>query len=431
MSDEPQPQLALPRGLAALGYRDFALYWAGQSGSNFGSHMEQVAATWVLYDLTGSALLAGFVGVFRAVPFLVVTPFAGAIADRVDQRRVLLVTQSLGLLNSLTLGLLLLAGAAEPWHIYLQMLLQTTVTAFDVTARQALFPGLVARRHIGAAVTLNAAGARAASFLGPATSGWLLVSVGHAAPFLANAASFLALIAAVIAMRPHPRPPRSTTSIRSDLASGLRHVARSPLLSGILKLEASVALFSVNPAILAVFAREVLGTGADGLGWLMSAQAFGALLGTSLLLWFSTVRHKGRVILGGGAVYALALLALSGASALATAAAVLFVAGVADAAISTVRQAALHLAAPPALRGRTIAAMVTVRRGLQPLSQTQSGIVASLVGAPLAIAFAGTAMAGAVLVATVRNRALRGFTSDDDAVPTEDEVAEAEADAAP
>jgi MFS family permease len=383
--------------------------------------MEQVATTWVLYDLTGSAVLAGLNGVFRAAPFLILTPFAGALADRVNQRHLLLVTQSLGMLNSLALGLLILSGNAQPWHLYVQTFAQTAVTAFDVTGRQAMFPRLVARRHIQAAVTLNSTAARTSNFVGPVIAGWLIIGVGNAAPFLANAASFLVLIAMLLLMRDRGRPARAAAPFRADLLEGLRYVARSPLLSGILKLEASVALFSVNPAILAIFAREVLHAGADGLGVLLSAMAAGGLLGNGLLIWVATVHRKGRVILAGGALYAVCLLGLAATSTLAFAAAVLVIAGMGDSAIAAMRNAALHLGARPALRGRTVAAMVTIRRGLQPLSQTQSGTVAGLLGAPAALGIAGLAMLVAVITATVRGAALRDFSSDQEIVIEEEE----------
>ena len=327
------------------------------------------------------------------------------------------------MLNSLALGLLVLSGHVQPWHIYLQTFVQTGVTAFDVTARQSLFPRLVARRDIQAAVTLNSTAARTASFVGPALAGWLIIAVGNAAPFLANAASFLALIGTLLLMRDPGRPTAIASSFRSGFLEGLRYVLRSPLLSGILKLETTVALFSVNPAIVAIFAREVLHVGADGLGTLLSAMAFGGLAGNFLLLWFASVRRKGRLILAGGALYAVCLFALATTSTLAAAAVVLVIAGMGDSAISAMRNSALHLTARPALRGRTVAAMLTIRRGLQPFSQTQSGIVAGLLGAPAAIRIAGVAMLATVAITAVRGSALRDFTS-------AQELASAAADAA-
>lgn len=384
--------------------------------------MEQVATTWVLYELTGSAVLTGLLGVSRAVPFMLLTPFAGALADRIDQRRLLLVTQTWGMLNSLALGLLILGGVAQPWHIYLQALVQTGVTAFDITGRQSMFPRLVARRDLQAAVTLNSTAARTASFVGPALGGWLIIGVGNAAPFLANAASFLALIGMLLLMRGRGRPVRlPAASFRVELLEGLRYVARSPLLSGILRLETAVALFSVNPAILAIFTREVLHSGADGLGTLLSAMAFGALIGNFLLLWFSSIRHKGRLILVGGALYAACVLGLAAVSTLAAAAAVLLIAGVGDSAISATRNTALHLAARPGMRGRTIAAMLAIRRGVQPFSQTQSGAIAGALGAPAALGIAGVAMLASVAYATFRSTAVREFTSDHEIFVTDED----------
>src|SRR5688572_24353046 len=154
---EPQPFVRLPRGLAPLGHRNFALYWTGFTATVTGRWIEQTGAVWIAYELSRDPLVLGLLGIVRAVPNLILTPFAGVIADRFDQRTVVLVTQVAGLVTSLALGLLLLAGRLELWQLYLQVAIQASVSAVDVTTRQAFFPRLVPRTHIVESVTLVSA----------------------------------------------------------------------------------------------------------------------------------------------------------------------------------------------------------------------------------------------------------------------------------
>lgn len=387
--------------------------------------MEQVAAVWLLFELTESPALVGLYGVARAAAFLLVAPFAGTLADRRDQRRVLLVTQSLALVASLTLGLLVLSGLVTPLHVYAQTFAQGVIAAFDVTARQALYPRLVARRHLPQAVALNATAARTSGLVGPAFGGLLIVWLGNAAPFLVNAASYVALFVAVLAMRAPPPPvPAQRAPFRADLLAGFRAVLGSPLLVGVLRLEAVVALLSPNPTIVAALARE-MGLAADGLGVLLAALALGALAGNAVLIVATTPHRTGLAMLAGGGLSAatLPLLALAGAPP--AAAAVLFAAGAAEAIIGVTRNTTLHLATAGAMRGRTLAALVTVRRGLHPLSDTVSGALADAAGARAALVVMGLAMGAAVGATAVRNERLREFVTPSTPVEPETTVIEA------
>src|SRR5712691_10932595 len=166
-----------------------------------GTWIELTATTWLLYQLTDSPLLLGLGGLFRAAPIFALALIGGTVADRVERRRLLLITQSSSVVTSLVLGALVVSGQVTFWHIYVINLLNATIAAFDAPGRQAMFPTLVPRGQLQNAITLNSVLFRTSTLVGPAVAGLLIARVGTAAPFFVNAVSYFAIIAALLAMR--------------------------------------------------------------------------------------------------------------------------------------------------------------------------------------------------------------------------------------
>jgi MFS family permease len=393
-STDPRPFARLPRGLAPLGYRNFALYWSGFTATVTGRWVEQTGAVWIAYELSRDPVALGLLGIVRAVPNLLLTPFAGVIADRLDQRRLVVLTQVSGLVTSLALGVLLLAGRLELWQLYVQVAVQSAVSAVDVTTRQAFFPRLVPRAHIVESVTLVSAAIRSSGLVGPAIGGIAIAVLGNAAPFLISAATFLFLVAAMAAMRDvASQPTGAPTSIRSDLVEGLGYVAAAPVVRGLLQLEIVFSVFQVNPVVITIIARDVLAVGPEGLGGLLSAMALGALAGTAVLIVFGSTDRPGRFATLATIGYAVAMIGFAVARDYVLAFAALTIVGVFDACLSITRNGIMQLAAPPRLRGRVMAYQGTVLRGVGPLAQTQSGAFAGLVGGPMSVVIAAAGLA--------------------------------------
>ncbi|HWP35129.1 MAG TPA: MFS transporter, partial [Thermodesulfobacteriota bacterium] len=193
-------RLSRPAPLSALAWRDYRLYWAGHFVSHCGNWIEVTATSWILYELTASPLLLGMNGLFRAAPLVGLTLVGGAVADRYPRRRLLLATETAMLLASAAVGLVAAGGRLAFWHLYALSLLGGVTAAFQVPARQALFPGLVERRDVQSAVALSIVAVRLAAFVGPVLAVPLL-RAGYALPFLANAASYGFMLAALAAMR--------------------------------------------------------------------------------------------------------------------------------------------------------------------------------------------------------------------------------------
>jgi MFS family permease len=411
---EPEPFIRLPRGLAPLGYRNFALYWTGFTATVTGRWIEQTGAVWIAYELSHDPLLLGLLGIVRAVPNLIITPFAGVIADRFDQRRLVFLTQLSGLATSLALGLLILSGELQLWQLYLQVAVQSSISAVDVTTRQAFFPRLVPRAHIVESVTLVSAAIRGSGLIGPAVGGIAIAVLGDASPFLISAATFLFLVAAIGAMRGvTTRPSAARTSIRTDLAEGLRYVVAAPVIAGLLQLETVFAIFQVNPVVVTIIAADVLQVGPEGLGALLSAIALGALVGTGVLIVVGSTNQPGRFATVATMGYGAAMIGFALTRDFALAFAALAVVGVLDACLSITRNAIMQLAAPPRLRGRVMAYQGTVLRGIGPLAQTQSGWLTGLVGGPTSVVIAAIGLAGSAALVARRTRPLWEFSRSD------------------
>lgn len=420
MADGPDsgPGGARFRGLAPLRYRDYALYLGGNGVSFVGGQAETVASPWLLYLLTGSPILLGLVGLFHALPIFLFVPLAGTLADRLSPRRLLIVAQCIAVANSSVLGALVVTSLVEPWHIYLQALVSSTVAAFDTTARQALFPRLVPRDQLDQAVNLNFTVSRIAMLSGPTVGGVLLAGVHFAAPYFFNAASFLVMLTAMVAIR-EPRaaePAARRRTVGQDLFAGISFMRRSELISAIMVFAALWAILSHNTTLLTVFAADVLEVGPEGLGFLLSAGAAGQLAGSVGLVGYGAVRRKGLLLLAFGGVYTAAMIAFAFSRLYIASAALLLISGIAVAVFSATRHTILQRASPDDMRGRVMGAHLLVTRGLNPVSQTVTGVLVDLLGPPTALLAATIALGAVTAAVAAGSPTLRGYVGEQERV---------------
>jgi len=389
-----EPGRVLPHGLAALRERDYALYFVGHITSHVGTWIEQTAVAWILYELTDSTILLGLGGLSRAAPTILLALLGGAIADRLPRRSLLLATESTMLVLSSIMAALAWTGELQFWHLYLLNLTSGTLSAFSTPARHAMFPALVPRTAIPSAILLNSLAARGAGFVGPTIAGLALAYSGYALPFMLNAASFVAMLAALLAMREPTIAtgrPAQVRGLSRDMMEGVRFIWHNPLLKSVLALEVLMGVLGHNTALVTIIARDVLGAGPQGLGSLLSALAAGALAGMLSMVVFHT-EQRGRVILVTGTLYSLLLIGFGLSGSLALSLALLFVLGLLDSIWSVSRNTVVQLAVPDEIRGRAMSAVILVTRGSTPLGHFNSGLLASLIGP------AGTAVLGGVLI---------------------------------
>ena len=386
------------RGLEALRSRNYVLYLAGHFTSQTGSWVEQTAVSWILYELTGSALLLGLSGLARALPTLALALIGGAVADRVPRRAMLYVTESSMLVNSLAVGLLAWSGKLEYWHLYVLSFVNGTLSAFSVPARQALFAGLVPKTAVQSAVTFNAVAVRCGVLIGPSIGGAAIAYGGYALPFWINAGSFAGMLLALSAMRLSPIPSRETArrgTLWHGMTEGLRFVWEHAPLRVALALEVVSGLFGHNVTLITIIAKDVLGTDARGLGLLLSALGGGGML-AMIFMVFAQLKHHMRVILYAGALYSLLLAAFAISPWFGLSAALLFLLGITDGIWGVNRNTLAQTLVPDALRGRVMSVVVLSTRGSAPLGRLQAGLLADLAGAPVATLVGAAIIGGAI-----------------------------------
>ncbi len=299
----------------ALKYRNFRLFFFGQSVSLIGTWMQQVAMGWLVYQKTGSGFLLGVVGFCSQIPSFFLAPIAGVFADRWNLHRTIIVTQTLAMLQAFVLAALVLGQVVAVWHIVALSVCLGVVTAFDVPARQSFLIQMVeGREDLASAIGLNSSMFNGARVVGPAIAGFTIEFKGEGICFLLNGLSYLAVLAGLFAMRLPPREPATPSRhVLVELREGLRYVAGFPPIREILLLLVFVNLASIplTNVLLPIFAKNVLEGDAHTLGLLTAAMGCGALLAALRLAFRKSVLGLGRQIAWSGALFGLGLFAFS------------------------------------------------------------------------------------------------------------------------
>ncbi|HSU12707.1 MFS transporter [Longimicrobium sp.] len=315
LSAAPEPEPAGPRMLRALKSRNYRLYFGGQGVSLVGTWMTRIATSWLVYRLTGSALLLGVVSFAGQIPTFVLAPFAGVLVDRVDKHRMLVWTQVLAMLQSFAMAILALLHVITVPEVIGLSLFQGFINAFDMPSRQAFLVEMVDRREdLGNAIALNSSLVNGARLLGPSIGGILIAAVGEGWCFFIDGASYLAVIASLLMMRVvrKARPAGEPKRGLHQLKEGWRYVSRFAPIRTILLLLALVSLMGMPYTVLMpVIASKTLHGGPALLGALMAATGIGALCGALYLAQRTTVLGLGRVIPASAGIFGAGLAAFS------------------------------------------------------------------------------------------------------------------------
>lgn len=371
-------------------HRDFAVFWSGNFLSNVGTWMQTVALGWLVLEITDSAWLLGVNGFVTAAPTLLFTLIGGAIADRVDRRRLMLVMQFGMLALALLLGTITLLEKIDLRSILIISFLSGLAMAINYPAYQALYPELVKEEDLLNAVALNSAQFNIARAVGPTMAGLALGAVGVAACFYLNAASFLGLIVALLIIRPPQIIHHKGGSVWQAMREGFGFVGERKLILLLLSVSGFLSLFGLPFVILMpVFARDLLGVGASGLGYLMGGAGLGASLGAIVLAYIGEPRNKSRTIIGSAMTFSLALVLFSMSRSFWLSFLVLAVLGAAMVGTLAVINTSIQLLTPPRMRGRVMSMYNLSVLGLAPLGSLQAGAVAETLGARVALGYGG------------------------------------------
>lgn len=394
----------------ALRHRNFQLFFGGQAISLIGTWMQTVAESWLVYRLTGSEVLLGFVGFAGQIPVFLFAPFGGAFADRHDRRWILVGTQTTAMLLAMTLAILTLTHRVVVWEVFALGALLGVVNAFDIPTRQSFFVEIVGRDDLHNAIALNSSMFNGARIIGPAIAGILVATIGEGWCFFANAVSYLAVIVGLVAMRrAAPRVEPAVGSTFRRIAEGFRFAAKTRPVRSLLLLLAAVSLAGTPYAVLMpVFAEKILHSGARGLGLLMGASGLGALIGSIALAMRRQLRGLGSWVANAaiGVGIALALFSLSRTFGLSA----LLLVPVGGTFMVTLGSSNTLIQAmvPDSLRGRVMAVYSMMFMGMAPFGALLAGTLAGRIGAAHTVAAGGGLCFLAGLVFRWKLPSLRG-----------------------
>jgi MFS family permease len=399
---------------AALRHRDFRLLWMGQIVSVTGSQMQLAAVNWHVYLLTNSALALGMVGFFRGAPIIVCSLVGGVVADAVDRKRLMMVTQSVMLASATCLTIVTLAGLKHVWPIYLMTAIASAASAFDTPARQSLMPTLVPAHDFTNAVSLGVTVFYLAMIGGPSIAGLLLASRGPGIVYGLNAVSYLAVIAALLAMRTSGRAVADIGNAAARvslgaLKEGLSFVWHTPIIVQTMTLDFAATFFASATALLPIFAVKILNVGAHGYGFLVAAPAVGAVITGLVMARIGTFRRQGKLVIWSVAIFGLATIAFGISRNFWLSLTLLALTGAADTVSTVLRQTIRQLKTPNQLRGRMTSVNMVFFMGGPQLGEVEAGAVASLIGAPLSVVTGGVGCVAAAAIALVIAKNLRRY----------------------
>jgi MFS family permease len=376
--------------------KQFRLLWSGELVSHVGRHVTVVALAYQVWVLTRSPLAVGMIGLAQAVPLAVGSIVGGALADRFDRRTVLLATQSALVATALLFVGGALARTPPLWFLYAVAAAQAGLWGLDSPSRAAAIPNLVRREQLASAMALNQVLFQVSDFAGPALGGLLIAQAGLVWAYAADAISFAAAIAALLAMRPMPprraegeaAPARGLRGIRE----GFAYLKGRRVLQTTFTVDLIAMIFGWPRALFPVLADRTFGVGPAGLGLLYAAPAAGALVGAVLTGWVRHVRHQGRAVLWAVAVWgaAIAGFGLSGPW-FWLALGFLAVAGAADVVSAIFRSTILQQTVPDSLRGRLSSIHLMVVTGGPRLGDVEAGLVAQVTSPVFSVVSGGAA----------------------------------------
>ncbi|HNX68950.1 MAG TPA: MFS transporter [Candidatus Omnitrophota bacterium] len=385
----------------ALRHRNYRLFFGGQSISLVGTWMQQVALSWLVYRLTNSPFLLGFVGFVGLVPTFICTPLAGVFADRHDRRNMLLVTQSLSMVQAAILAFLVLTHQIQVWQIIVLSAFIGTVNSFDIPIRQAFTVEMIENREdLGNAIALNSSMLNAARLIGPSVAGILIASVGEGLCFLLNALSYIAVLWSLgsMHMTPHPVLP-SSRNLLWEFRDGLRYAVQSIPIRWILFLLALTSFMGVSyQTLMPIFAKDIFHRGSSALGFLMAMFGTGALIGALYLASRKSVIGLARVSAWMAGLFGVGMVLFSLSRIFPISMVIILVSGIGMMVHMAACNTILQTIVEEDKRGRVMGFYTMAFMGTAPFGSLLGGTLASWIGAPGTLAFCGTcSILGALL----------------------------------
>ncbi len=401
----------------ALRSRPFRQWWTGHIISIAGKQMLWITEGWLIYELSGSKLLLGANSLAQAVPATALALLGGALADRVDQRRLLIAAQTVDMLILCVVAALCFIQTVEVWHVILASFLHSCLGVFEQPARQSLFPHLVDRAAMPSAVGLNATVHPGTRVFSPVVTGFVLAGVmgetqsamlAAGTVFTITAAGLAVYIFVLLFLQVPPIARVRRGSMLSSTVEGMRFVWTNRIYTSLISVVYVNMLFGLAMQVLfPVVAKDVLGMGPEALGMMFTAQGVGSLIGAVIGARWMAARDQGKWTVIGSLMLGVSAILFGLSQWYLVTLAVLWISGVGSSIFGVASQSCLQLMVPDEFRGRVMALWAMTHSGVRPVGEVQFALVAALTTAPFALVAGGVAVLAFVFLAVLPNRSLR------------------------
>lgn len=368
----------------------FRYFLLGTFISEIGNQMQIVAVSWQVYELTGNPASLGLIGLANFLPILFFSLFGGLAADRLDRKKLLIISNTGGVLLTLVLFGATSLHLINPWIIYLVLILHSTASSFGMPARQAVLPNLVPKSLFMNAISLHSLQFQSATMIGPAIAGFLIGGLGVQSVYLFNAASFLFFITSVWLIKAPLNASKRVEFSLNSIHHGIKFVLSTPILYSTMILDFLATFFGTATILMPIFAKDVLHVGPGGLGLLYSAPAIGAVAAGLLLSAFHHhIKNHGKIILASVFLYGIATIGFGLSKVFWLSIFFMVLVGFWDMVASVVRNTIRQMITPDHLRGRMVSIMRIFFQGGPQLGDIEAGLLAAAVGGPVSVAIGG------------------------------------------
>jgi len=400
----------------SLHHRKFFYLWIGMLISIAGSQMQLSALHWHIRELTGepNPLALGGIGLARILPIILFSIVGGPVADTLNRRKILFITQSMMALIALVLAFLTYCGLITIWWIYALTAAQAVAMAFDLPARQAMVPNLVPARDLPNAFSMQSISLNAGAIGGPMLGGIIIATLGQGYTYLINAISFLAVIIALVVIGNVPQDSKASAGISfAAVRDGFRFIISRPIILSTMLTDFFATFFASANTMMPIVARDILKVGEVGYGILSSAQSIGSVTAALVISQVTEFRKQGPVFIGSVMIFGLATILFGLSSGFILAFLALIFMGAADSVSTIIRNTIRQLQTPDHIRGRMISINQIFFQGGPQLGEVEAGIVGNLFGVPFAIVTGGIGVIISVLMIVAKWPQLRSYNGDE------------------
>ncbi len=375
----------------SLKHKKFFYLWLGQLISITGTQMQLWALFWHINQLNKNPIALGGIGLARILPVIIFSLIGGALADSVDRRKVMFVTQSAAALLALTLGLLTQFGHVTIWHIYFITAIQAIAVAFDGPSRQALIPNLLPKKDLPNAFSMTFTSFQVGSVLGPALSGFAIAYAGQQAVYYFNAISFVAVLVALFLIGDVPQSiaEKSAGISMESIREGISFIFNRPIILSTMLLDFVATFFASANTLMPIIAKDVLHVGVVEYGYLSAAPAVGAVLAALVISQIKELRKQGILFLSAVVVFGFATIVFGATTSILVAWIAIATTGAADGVSTIIRNTIRQLQTPDHIRGRMTSVNQIFFQGGPQLGEIEAGSVAQFFGAPFAVISGG------------------------------------------